>query len=189
MAPVLLFVRRGNPRPFEIKLLLKALYLPGCAGFKPALSPTTERAGLLLFPALSVSKSRLLPSRASFWLLPAGSGTFTSRNYSCGLFGMHNVEACNSRALPGYLGLSNTLKSRKTLRSPKPPHRQSSFAAFQHVLDGKAASYLSNKGTLQGSVNSVPHGSVNGKEPAPSRTPVPIQLPGPGASFPHHNII
>ena len=58
---------------------------------------------------------------ASFWLLPAGSGTFMSTDYSCGLFGMHNVEGQNTQALPGYLDLSNTWFPRKTLSLSKPP--------------------------------------------------------------------
>ena len=72
--------------------------------------------------------------------MPAGSGTFMfCLDYSCGLFGVHNVRSGYSLALPGKLGLSNTSKSRKTLSLPKPPHCFPHFITFRTVLDGKAA--------------------------------------------------
>ena len=52
---------------------------------------------------------------------------------------------------PGKLGLSNTLVPRKTLSSSKPPQLGSSFAAFQHVLDGTGLPGKGRGGTLQGS--------------------------------------
>ena len=48
---------------------------------------------------------------------------------------MHNVEACFLGLCPRKLDLSNTSISKKTLSFAKPPHTESSFAAFLHVLD------------------------------------------------------
>ena len=73
------------------------------------------------FRLLSTLRAGYCRLGASFWLLPAGSGTFMSTDYSCGLFGMHNVEGQNTQALPGYLDLSNTWFPRKTLSLSKPP--------------------------------------------------------------------
>ena len=65
---------------------------------------------------------------------------------------MHNVAACFSGLCPEKLDLSNTWTSRKTLSFPKPPHTESSFAAFQTVLDEIAFPGKGKGGTLQGSV-------------------------------------
>ena len=124
-------------RAFQYLIIItESPVLPGWRLQEPALSLLLERAGLLSFPASFRTKSRLLPLGAALLALPAGSGTFMSAFYSCGLFPVHNVEPCFPGLWPGYLDLSNTLVSRKTLSSSKPPEQESSFAAFPHVLDG-----------------------------------------------------
>ena len=52
---------------------------------------------------------------------------------------MHNVEARNPGLCPGYLELSNTPESRKTLSLPKPPEQKAALLLSLTVLDGKAA--------------------------------------------------
>ena len=84
---------------------------------------------------------------------------------------MHNVEAGNPRLCLGYLDLSNTVKSRKTLSFLKPPREKSSFAAFPTVLDGIRLPGKGQRGTLQGSVPQVPHGSVRFRQKRPSFGP------------------
>ena len=142
----------ANRASSEIQLLLKALCLPGYSRLEPASFYSSERAGLLSFPAPFRSPCRLLPAGASLWLLPAGSGTLTSLFYSCGQKAVHNVEAGSSRLCLEELDLSNTCFSEKTLSFSKPPRRESSFAAFLSVLDGNYAPGRGNGGTLQGSV-------------------------------------
>ena len=111
-------------RAFQyIILLLKALYLPGLGRLRPAPSWVTEGAGLLCSPAPFYSRSRLLPARSLFLLLPAGSGTFMFFLYSCGQNVMHNVQGPFPRLCLGKLDLSNTPVSRKTLSLVKPPDR------------------------------------------------------------------
>ena len=80
---------------------------------------------------------------------------------------MHNVVARNTQALPGYLGLSNTLKSCGSLSFSKPPHRFIHFVTFLMVLDGIRLPGRVIEGTLQGSVNSVPRGTGNKAKPVP----------------------
>ena len=48
---------------------------------------------------------------------------------------MHNVVAWITQALPGYLVLSNTSAMAGRLSFPKPPRRNSSFAAVLSVTD------------------------------------------------------
>ena len=48
---------------------------------------------------------------------------------------MHNVQGQNTQALPGYLGLSNTLIMTGRLSFPKPPHVKDSFAVLPPITD------------------------------------------------------
>ena len=89
-----------------------------------------------------------MPPGASLLAVPAGSGTFKSIYYSCGPNWVHNVRACFPALWAGKLDLSNTSFSEKTLSFSKPPHHESSFAAFPTVLDGKAAPGPGKGGTL-----------------------------------------
>ena len=57
-------------------------------------------------------------------------------SYSGGQNWMHNVEARTRAFGPGYLDLSNTSGTRKTLSLSKPPHSKSSYAASLTVPDG-----------------------------------------------------
>ena len=156
LASLPLFVRRGKPRLFGLLLLLKALYLPGYCFKQGLYYLITERAGLLLQRRLTAPYYLLLPRREPLLALPAGSGTFMSTYYSCGLNGVHNVEACFPRLCRGKLDLSNGCFPEKTLSLSKPPRAESSFAAFLTVLDGKEAPGKVTGGTLQGSVLPVP---------------------------------
>ena len=127
---------------FDLYYSLKALYLPGYAGYSRLCSGLQKGAGLLLFPAPFWYQSRLLPPGASFLLLPAGSGTFMSFHYSGGPNGMHNVVGHNQGLWPWYLELSNTSQTVGSLSFAKPPHEQSSFAAFRTVPDRRGLDYL-----------------------------------------------
>ena len=120
--------------------------------------------------------------------LPAGSGTFTLLYYSRGPDGMHNVAACFPGLCPGKLDLSNDCFPEKTVSSSKPPHKESSFAAFLTVLDGIEAPGKGRREPFRVPVRpcstlfrTVPS---KGLFPGP-RGPVPIQ-PGkePSGSFP-----
>ena len=114
-------VDRIRPVP-DLSLLLKALYLPGYALYYRLLSCITEGAGLLLFSGsflllFPVTRARSLPF------------SFACRQrhiyvvlYSGGLFRVHNVVASFTGFTRGYLGLSNTSITEKTLSLPKPPH-------------------------------------------------------------------
>ena len=184
-APFRSIVRRGKPRPFELILLLESPVFTGLAGFKPA-------------PFLYPGRSRITPVSGSFLVKGAGYcrqepplATIACRQrhiyvlyYSCGRNRMHNVEAGNPGLWPGYLDLSNTPLSKKTLSSSKPPHPESSFAAFFTVLDRKPCPGLRYRGTLQGSVLSVPRGSGWFRRKRPVTGPRrPGSYPTGGSSF------
>ena len=107
--------------------------------------------------------------------MPAGSGTFMLLYYSGGLFGVHNVEALSTQALPGYLDLSNTSFPQKTLSISKPPHVKVTNVTFQDVPDGKAAPGKGIEEPFR--VPFTGFRTVPRTVPAPSPTigPVPIQ--------------
>ena len=153
MAPFRSFVRRGNPRLFGPNNITESPVFTGLGGFKPA-------------PFRAKGRSRITPVSGSFLARRAGycrleppfgscclpAAAHLRYYYSGGRNGMHNVEGSSPGLCPGELDLSNTWVSQKTLSFSKPPRRESSFAAFLTVLDGKHAPGGGREGTLQGSV-------------------------------------
>ena len=138
----------------------------------------------------------LLP--ASFRLLPVTLGPVKGSGcclpaaahscpiyYSRGLFRVHNVEPSFTQALPGYLGLSNTPESKKTLSSSKPPLQQSSNAAFRAVLDGNTAPGPGNEEPFR--VPLAPGSALFRQRRGACSifSPVPIQPYGETRAFPH----
>ena len=98
--------------------------------------------------------------------------------YSGGLFGVHNVEAGNPEVSSGYLGLSNTSFSKKTLSFLKPPHDESSFAAFSTVLDESGFPGKGREEPFRVPSVTFPRGSVRFRQKRPPTGPggpVPIQ--------------
>ena len=113
-----------------------------------------------------------------FWLCLPAAAHSCLHYYSGGPFGVHNVRPGFPWLCQGKLELSNTLVSRKTLSSSKPPRKESSFAAFLSVPDGIPSPGLRSRGTFQGSVLMVPRGSGQSRQkglPTGPRGPVPIQ--------------
>ena len=66
-APLLLSAVEANRRLLYLKLLLKALYVPGYRRLEPAPSLLLKGAGLLCFRLLSTVTVRLLPPRAALF--------------------------------------------------------------------------------------------------------------------------
>ena len=91
---------------------------------------------------------------------------------------MHNVRAGFPRLCLGKLDLSNTPDPEKTLSFLKPPHDESSFAAFSTVLDESGFPGKGREEPFRVPSVTFPRGSVRFRQKRPPTGPggpVPIQ--------------